>query len=317
MFMADFKSKYNGEEIDERLDKVKDMGGATSSAAGTSGLVPAPAAGKQASFLRGDGTWQDIGVNEIEDAVLSIVLQLMNSQPPALPQDSYNTIQSLFGDGSTSKIRMIKPSDSFVETVGGVLINDLMVFNDQKNKCITIYINSSNNALNMGFLDMSVSVYSDLSVGYVNSILNISSSNNSEVVIERSFRNTKQDIDFDNQLHLKLGGAGNKALMDDGTYKEIGSSGVDISNYILEGVEFKKSTTKEGFDKIKGCIINKQHMYVYYKVNLGGETIVFHSDVISSSLYESLVLIMYGSSYEMLAKLIIDPSNYSITATKL
>ena len=92
MFMADFKSKYNGEEIDERLDKVKDMGGATSSAAGTSGLVPAPAAGKQASFLRGDGTWQDIGVNEIEDAVLSIVLQLMNSQPPALPQDSYNTI---------------------------------------------------------------------------------------------------------------------------------------------------------------------------------------------------------------------------------
>ena len=33
------------------------MTGATSSAAGTSGLVPAPAAGKQASFLRGDGTW--------------------------------------------------------------------------------------------------------------------------------------------------------------------------------------------------------------------------------------------------------------------
>lgn len=30
---------------------------ATSSAAGGSGLVPAPAAGKQASFLRGDGTW--------------------------------------------------------------------------------------------------------------------------------------------------------------------------------------------------------------------------------------------------------------------
>lgn len=33
------------------------MGGATSSAAGSAGLVPAPAAGKQASFLRGDGTW--------------------------------------------------------------------------------------------------------------------------------------------------------------------------------------------------------------------------------------------------------------------
>lgn len=33
------------------------MKGATDSAAGTAGLVPAPAAGKQLSFLRGDGTW--------------------------------------------------------------------------------------------------------------------------------------------------------------------------------------------------------------------------------------------------------------------
>lgn len=33
------------------------MKGATASAAGTTGLVPAPAAGKQYSFLRGDGTW--------------------------------------------------------------------------------------------------------------------------------------------------------------------------------------------------------------------------------------------------------------------
>lgn len=33
------------------------MGAATASAAGTKGLVPAPAAGKQNSFLRGDGTW--------------------------------------------------------------------------------------------------------------------------------------------------------------------------------------------------------------------------------------------------------------------
>ena len=33
------------------------MSGATSSAAGTKGLVPAPAAGNQSKFLRGDGTW--------------------------------------------------------------------------------------------------------------------------------------------------------------------------------------------------------------------------------------------------------------------
>lgn len=34
------------------------MKGATASAAGTAGLVPAPAAGKQGQYLRGDGTWQ-------------------------------------------------------------------------------------------------------------------------------------------------------------------------------------------------------------------------------------------------------------------
>lgn len=33
------------------------MGAATANAAGAAGLVPAPAAGKQTSFLRGDGTW--------------------------------------------------------------------------------------------------------------------------------------------------------------------------------------------------------------------------------------------------------------------
>ena len=36
---------------------VRTMGAASSSAAGTTGLVPAPASGKQASFLRGDATW--------------------------------------------------------------------------------------------------------------------------------------------------------------------------------------------------------------------------------------------------------------------
>ena len=40
-----------------KAELAGDMTGATASAAGTSGLVPAPAAGKQTSFLRGDGTW--------------------------------------------------------------------------------------------------------------------------------------------------------------------------------------------------------------------------------------------------------------------
>lgn len=36
---------------------VSTMGAASAATSGTSGLVPVPAAGKQSSFLRGDGTW--------------------------------------------------------------------------------------------------------------------------------------------------------------------------------------------------------------------------------------------------------------------
>lgn len=38
---------------------ILEMTGAAAGAAGKAGLVPAPAAGKQSKFLRGDGTWQD------------------------------------------------------------------------------------------------------------------------------------------------------------------------------------------------------------------------------------------------------------------
>ena len=40
-----------------RVDKDANFTGATSSAAGTSGSVPAPAAGDQGKFLKGDGSW--------------------------------------------------------------------------------------------------------------------------------------------------------------------------------------------------------------------------------------------------------------------
>ena len=43
--------------VDITVPSYNEMTGATSSAAGTSGLVPAPASGKQSSYLRGDGTW--------------------------------------------------------------------------------------------------------------------------------------------------------------------------------------------------------------------------------------------------------------------
>lgn len=316
--MEDFIGKYDGNQIDSRLDKVKDMVGATASGAGAAGLVPAPAKGDEGRFLCGDGTWKDaVAKSDDEDAFLAIILQLAGDQSTTLPQSQYNTIKSLFDGSSTSNVRMIRPNNSFVEALGGVNINDLMVFNDQMNDCITIYISGSNTILGMGFMDISISVYPNLSVGYIHSNLNVAASDDSEIVLVNSLKNTEEDIDFDNQLHLKMKGKGDKALMDDGTYKEIGSSGVDISSYILEGIYFKKNTTKEGFDKIKSCIINKQHMYVYYKVEMGGDVAAFTSDVITNFLYGNISLVMVDFSNIELKQVVINSSDYNITVTKI
>lgn len=254
--MEDFIGKYDGNQIDSRLDKVKDMVGATASGAGAAGLVPAPAKGDEGRFLCGDGTWKDaVAKSDDEDAFLAIILQLVGDQSTTLPQSQYNTIKSLFDGSSTSNVRMIRPNNSFVEALGGVNINDLMVFNDQRNDCITIYIGASNNSLNMGFLDISISVYPNLNVEYINSSLNIASSDNSEIVIVRSFGNTEDNINFDNQLHLKLKGTGNKALMDNGLYQDI--RGIDISSYLLEPgtIDIVSSITKSKYDDIKSYIL--------------------------------------------------------------
>lgn len=312
--MEDFIGKYDGNQIDSRLDKVKDMVGATASGAGAAGLVPAPAKGDEGRFLCGDGTWKDaVAKSDDEDAFLAIILQLAGDQSTTLPQSQYNTIKSLFDGSSTSNVRMIRPNNSFVEALGSVNINDLMVFNDQMNDCITIYISGSNTILGMGFMDISISVYPNLSVGYIHSNLNVAASDDSEIVLVNSLKNTEEDIDFDNQLHLKMKGKGDKALMDDGTYKEIGSSGVDISSYILEGIDFKKNTTKEGFDKIKSCVINKQHMYLYFYNAVGDNEASFYADVIAGALYGSLNLCVYDFSSSKIVNVDIKSQDYSIT----
>lgn len=43
------------------------MVGATEDADGKTGLVPAPKAGEQEKFLRGDGTWQDVAGGDLSD----------------------------------------------------------------------------------------------------------------------------------------------------------------------------------------------------------------------------------------------------------
>lgn len=70
---------YNG--LSHFLDKLKAMvfPGATSSAAGSTGLVPAPAAGKQGQYLKGDSTWDSPALSElglsVVDGAINITYQ--------------------------------------------------------------------------------------------------------------------------------------------------------------------------------------------------------------------------------------------------
>ena len=60
------------------------MTAATDSAAGKAGLVPAPAAGAQGKFLRGDGTWQAIASSGLSAYPVGSIFQTVSTTSPAV-----------------------------------------------------------------------------------------------------------------------------------------------------------------------------------------------------------------------------------------
>ena len=79
------------------------MTGATSSAAGKSGLVPAPAAGDQDKFLKADGTWQEAGGSNKDCLPLSggVVTGNVQQSGGTTDYDTYKFRNIGFGNSST------------------------------------------------------------------------------------------------------------------------------------------------------------------------------------------------------------------------
>lgn len=315
--MEDFVGKYNGKQIDQKLDKVKDMVGATASGAGAAGLVPAPAAEKRTAFLRGDGTWQDIDVHEPgflsdnfydENDFRYILFNIAFSEVSTITQGQYDIIASKCEVDKTMQYLLLGSS-----TVYGV--GDVIITKDSSQNIQAVL--RTGGKVESGYM-LSYNVIIDISkdLTFTSSIsqytVHMVDNQSKDIAL------TISDQNGDNRtINFSTAGTGTRALMDDGTYKEIGSSGVDISSYILEGIDFKKNTTKEGFDKIKSCVINKQHMYVYYKVEMDGDVAAFTSDVITSFLYGNISLVMVDFSNIELKQVVINSSNYDITVTKI
>ena len=311
--MEDFICKYNGNQINSRLDKVKDMVGATASGAGAAGLVPAPAAEKRTAFLRGDGTWQDIDVHEPgflsdnfydENDFRYILFNIAFSEVSTITQEQYNIIASKCEVDKSMQYLLLGLSTSYG-------VGDVIITKDSSENIQAVL--RTGGKIEFGYM-LSYNVIIDISkdLTFTSSIsqytVHMVDNQSKDIALTISDQNGDTRI-----INFSTAGAGTKALMDDGTYKEIGSSGVDISSYILEGIDFKKNTTKEGFDKIKSCVINKQHMYLYFYNAMDGNEVAFYADVIAGVLHGSLNLCVYDFSSSKIVNVDIKSQDYSIT----
>lgn len=206
--MEDFIGKYNGGQIESRLDKVKDMVGATASQAGEGGLVPAPAKGDEDGFLCGDGTWKDVVVKP-DYTVFDIVMEITSSDNPSISQENYNKLLEKLPSNAVN-IFPVRDNGSYISSLfGGYNVND--------DNSIWFYIKQDAGILQNS--SAQISIYQDLSVNVnagMNYLMPVSGGIDvyTNLVSGLSENNTKQ-------LTIHTTGDGTKSLMDDGKYRKL------------------------------------------------------------------------------------------------
>jgi len=224
--MEDFIGKYNGGQIESRLDKVKDMVGATASQAGEDGLVPAPAKGDEGRFLCGDGTWKDVVVKP-DYTVFDIVMEITSSDNPSISQENYNKLLEKL-PSNAANIFPVRGNGVYISSLfGGYNING--------DNSIWFYVK-----LDMGVLQNSsvqISIYQNLTVA-ITSGINYLISVNDGIDVYTSLSNDFSESDI-RQLTIHTTGDGTKALMDDGTYKSIPS----LEDQYAYGVEWDTASS--------------------------------------------------------------------------
>lgn len=233
--MEDFIGKYNGGQIESRLDKVKDMVGATASQAGEDGLVPAPAKGDEGRFLCGDGTWKDVVV-EPDYTVFDIVMEISSSGNLSISQENYNKLLEKLPSNAVN-IFPVRDNGVYISSIfGGYNVND--------DNSIWLYIKQDAGILQNSSIQ--ISIYQNLTVAITSGMNYLIPVNDGIDVFTNltsgpSGSNTKQ-------LTIHTTGDGTKSLMDDGKYrklpvygrnlllgsgKEVSNSNYEMANYWL------------------------------------------------------------------------------------
>lgn len=224
--MEDFIGKYNGGQIESRLDKVKNMVGATASQAGEDGLVPAPAKGDEGRFLCGDGTWKDVVVKP-DYTVFDIVMEITSSDNPSISQENYNKLLEKLPSNA---------ANMFPVRGNGVYISSLFGgYNINGDNSIWFHVKQD-----MGVLQNSsvqISIYQNLTVA-ITSGMNYLIPVNDGIDVYAQLSNDFSENDV-RQLTIHTTGDGTKALMDDGTYKSIPS----LEDQYAYGVEWDTASS--------------------------------------------------------------------------
>ena len=224
--MEDFIGKYNGGQIESRLDKVKDMVGATASQAGEDGLVPVPAKGDEGRSLCGDGTWKDVVVKP-DYTVFDIVMEITSSDNPSISQENYNKLLEKL-PSNAANIFPVRGNGVYISSLfGGYNING--------DNSIWFHVKQD-----MGVLQNSsvqISIYQNLTVA-ITSGMNYLISVNDGIDVYTKLSNDFSENDI-RQLTIHTTGDGTKALMDDGTYKSIPS----LEDQYAYGVEWDTASS--------------------------------------------------------------------------
>ena len=223
--MEDFIGKYDGNQIDSRLDKVKDMVGATASQAGEDGLVPAPAKGDEGRFLCGDGTWKDVVV-EPDYTVFDIVMEISSSVNLSISQENYNKLLEKLPSNAVN-IFPVRDNGVYISSIfGGYNVND--------DNSIWLYIKQDAGILQNSSIQ--IFIYQNLTVVITSGMNYLIPVNDgidvfTNLISDPSGSNTKQ-------LTIHTTGDGTKSLMDDGKYRKLPvygrnlllGSGKEVSN---------------------------------------------------------------------------------------
>lgn len=230
--MEDFIGKYNGGQIDSRLDKVKDMVGATASQAGEDGLVPAPAKGDEGRFLCGDGTWKDVVVKP-DYTVFDILTDIINSNSFSISQENYNALLSKFIENQYMYTFPIRDNGFSIVSLAGLADSD---------GTITLIVQQETGIGSITRLQLDIKP--DLTFSPLTGMVAFDATNNTGIDIYVSQGDTKEVKNKTITLHTT--GDGTKALMDDGKYRKLPvygrnlllGSGKEVSNSSYEMVSY-------------------------------------------------------------------------------